>query len=57
MRIVGEVMDLPAGPGREADLGEEVSQAKYALQAAWLAVRGPEQYRSRIETAAKPKGA
>jgi gamma-butyrobetaine dioxygenase len=39
MRIADEVMDLLAGPGREAYLGEAVSQAEHALQAAWLAER------------------
>ena len=39
MRIVDEVMNLLAGPGREAYLGEQVSQAEHALQAAWLAER------------------
>jgi phosphonate degradation associated HDIG domain protein len=39
MRIADEVMNLLAGPGREAYLGELVSQAEHALQAAWLAER------------------
>ena len=37
MRIADEVMDLLAGPGRAAYLGEPVSQAEHALQAARLA--------------------
>jgi gamma-butyrobetaine dioxygenase len=39
MSIADEVTDLLAGPGREAYLGEPVSQAEHALQAAWLAER------------------
>ena len=39
MRIADEVMELRAGPGREAYVGEAVSQAEHALQAAWLAER------------------
>ena len=39
MRIADEVMELLAGPGREAYLGEPVSQAEHALQAAWFAER------------------
>lgn len=37
MRIADEVMDLLDGPGRRAYLGEPVSQAEHALQAARLA--------------------
>ena len=39
MRIADEVINLLAGPGREAYLGEPVSQAEHALQAARLAER------------------
>jgi [1-hydroxy-2-(trimethylamino)ethyl]phosphonate dioxygenase len=39
MRIADEVMNLLAGPGRVAYLGEPVSQAEHALQAASLAER------------------
>jgi gamma-butyrobetaine dioxygenase len=39
MTIADRVMDLLAGPGRDAYLGEPVSQAEHALQAAWLAER------------------
>jgi gamma-butyrobetaine dioxygenase len=39
MRIADTVMELLAGPGRDAYLGEPVSQAEHALQAAWLAER------------------
>ncbi len=39
MRIADEVMNLLDGPGRDAYLGEPVSQAEHALQAAWLADR------------------
>ena len=39
MTIADVVMDLLAGPGRAAYLGEPVSQAEHALQAASLAER------------------
>jgi gamma-butyrobetaine dioxygenase len=39
MTIADRVTHLPAGPGREAYLGEPVSQAEHALQPAWLAER------------------
>jgi len=39
MTIADRVIHLLAGPGREAYLGEPVSQAEHALQAAWLAER------------------
>jgi len=37
MSIADTVMNLLAGPGRKSYLGERVSQAEHALQAAWLA--------------------
>jgi gamma-butyrobetaine dioxygenase len=39
MRIADTVVNLLTGPGREAYLGEPVSQAEHALQSAWLAER------------------
>ena len=39
MTIADEIMNLLDGPGREAYLGEPVSQAEHALQAASLAER------------------
>jgi [1-hydroxy-2-(trimethylamino)ethyl]phosphonate dioxygenase len=39
MTIADIVIDLLSGPGREAYLGEPVSQAEHALQAAYLAER------------------
>jgi phosphonate degradation associated HDIG domain protein len=39
MGISDEILGLLAGPGERAYLGEPVSQAEHALQAAWLAER------------------
>lgn len=39
MTIADQVQGLLDGPGRAAYLGEPVSQAEHALQAAWLAER------------------